>query len=99
MRFVKIVFWIAGVWGVLVVTPLYFIHDIIGRGRNDPTLPIVKNNARLPANADDRIANVRLQTLVCTRISQMTCVEVSRRYSACSKSIQPQAGCPCGSPA
>jgi hypothetical protein len=34
MRFAKIVFWIAGIWGVLVLTPLYFIFDMIGR--NDP---------------------------------------------------------------
>ena len=34
MRFAKIVFWIAGIWGVLVITPLYFLFDLIGR--NDP---------------------------------------------------------------
>ena len=34
MRFAKIVFWIAGIWGVLVLTPLYFIFNMIGR--NDP---------------------------------------------------------------
>ena len=34
MRFAKIVFWIAAVWGVLVLTPLFFIFDLIGR--NDP---------------------------------------------------------------
>jgi hypothetical protein len=34
MKFAKIVFWIAGIWGVLVLTPLYFIFDMIGR--NDP---------------------------------------------------------------
>ncbi|MFY9680255.1 MAG: hypothetical protein WA424_16055 [Candidatus Sulfotelmatobacter sp.] len=34
MRFAKIVFWIAGIWGVLVLTPLYFIFNVIGR--NDP---------------------------------------------------------------
>ena len=34
MRFAKIVFWIAGIWGVLVITPLYFMFDLIGR--NDP---------------------------------------------------------------
>jgi hypothetical protein len=34
MKFAKIVFWIAAVWGVLVLTPLYFIFDMIGR--NDP---------------------------------------------------------------
>jgi hypothetical protein len=27
----KIVFWIAGIWGVLVLTPLYFMFDMIGR--------------------------------------------------------------------
>ena len=31
MKFAKIVFWIAGIWGVLVVLPLYFIFDLIGR--------------------------------------------------------------------
>ena len=31
MRFAKIVFWIAGIWGVLVLTPLYFMFDAIGR--------------------------------------------------------------------
>ncbi len=34
MKFAKVIFWIAGVWGVLVLTPLYFIFDTIGR--NDP---------------------------------------------------------------
>ena len=31
MRFAKIVFWVAGIWGVLVITPLYFLFDIIGQ--------------------------------------------------------------------
>ncbi|MBZ5657725.1 MAG: hypothetical protein LAO56_20870 [Acidobacteriia bacterium] len=31
MRFTKIVFWIAGIWGILVLTPLYFLFDQIGR--------------------------------------------------------------------
>jgi hypothetical protein len=31
MKFAKIVFWIAGVWGFLVLTPLYFMFDLIGR--------------------------------------------------------------------
>jgi hypothetical protein len=31
MRFAKIVFWIAGIWGVLVLAPLYFMFDLIGR--------------------------------------------------------------------
>jgi hypothetical protein len=34
VKFAKIVFWIAGIWGGLVLTPLYFIFDMIGR--NDP---------------------------------------------------------------
>jgi len=34
MRFAKIVFWIAGIWGVLIITPLYFMFDVISR--NDP---------------------------------------------------------------
>jgi hypothetical protein len=31
MRFAKVIFWIAGIWGVLVLTPLYFMFDVIGR--------------------------------------------------------------------
>jgi hypothetical protein len=31
MKFAKIVFWIAFVWGVLILTPLYFMFDTIGR--------------------------------------------------------------------
>ena len=31
MRFAKIVFWIAFIWGILVLTPLYFMFDMIGR--------------------------------------------------------------------
>jgi len=31
MKFAKTVFWCAGVWGVLVLTPLYFLFDRIGR--------------------------------------------------------------------
>jgi len=31
MKFAKIVFWSAGIWGVLVLTPLYFMFDVIGR--------------------------------------------------------------------
>src|ERR1700742_4509426 len=30
MKFAKVLFRIAGVWGVLVLTPLYFIFDRIG---------------------------------------------------------------------
>jgi hypothetical protein len=31
MKFAKIVFWIAGIWGLLVITPLYFFFDLIGQ--------------------------------------------------------------------
>jgi hypothetical protein len=31
MKFAKIVFWIAALWGFLTLTPLYFIFDTIGR--------------------------------------------------------------------
>jgi len=31
MKFAKVVFWVAGIWGVLVLTPLYFMFDLIGR--------------------------------------------------------------------
>lgn len=31
MNFAKIVFWVAGIWGFLVLTPLYFMLDIIGQ--------------------------------------------------------------------
>jgi hypothetical protein len=30
MKFAKIVFWVAGIWGLLVITPLYFMFDLIG---------------------------------------------------------------------
>src|SRR5271167_2534206 len=31
MKFAKVVFWLAGIWGVLVLTPLYFMFDLIGK--------------------------------------------------------------------
>jgi hypothetical protein len=31
MKFARIVFWIAGIWGLLVITPLYFLLDVIGQ--------------------------------------------------------------------
>ena len=30
MKFAKVIFWIAGIWGVLILTPLYFMFDLIG---------------------------------------------------------------------
>ena len=34
MKFAKVVFWVAGIWGLLVITPLYFMFGLIGK--NDP---------------------------------------------------------------
>jgi hypothetical protein len=31
MKFAKVVFRIAGIWGLLVIPPLYFLFDVIGR--------------------------------------------------------------------
>ncbi len=31
MKFAKVVFWAAGIWGLLLITPLYFIFDLIGQ--------------------------------------------------------------------
>ncbi|HTQ59487.1 MAG TPA: hypothetical protein VMI32_04640 [Candidatus Solibacter sp.] len=31
MKFARIVFWVAGIWGLLVITPLYFMFNLIGR--------------------------------------------------------------------
>ena len=38
MRFAKLVFVGAGVWGIVVVTPLYFLHDVTGQPYAAPTL-------------------------------------------------------------
>jgi hypothetical protein len=37
MKFAKVVFWVAGIWGLLVITPLYFMFDLIGR-KDPPTI-------------------------------------------------------------
>lgn len=31
MKFAKIIFYIAAIWGILILTPLYFMFDLIGR--------------------------------------------------------------------
>jgi vacuolar-type H+-ATPase subunit I/STV1 len=31
MKFAKIIFWIASTWGILILTPLYFMFDTISR--------------------------------------------------------------------
>jgi len=38
MKLARIVFVIAGVWGIVVVTPLYFLHDVTGQPYAAPTL-------------------------------------------------------------
>jgi hypothetical protein len=30
MKFAKVVFWVAGIWGVVVIAPLYFMFGLIG---------------------------------------------------------------------
>lgn len=30
-KFAKVVYWAAAIWGVLILTPLYFMFDVIGR--------------------------------------------------------------------
>jgi hypothetical protein len=30
MKFAKVVFWLAGIWGVVILTPLYFMFSMIG---------------------------------------------------------------------
>jgi len=31
MKFAKVVFWVAGIWGLVAITPLYFMFDLIGK--------------------------------------------------------------------
>jgi hypothetical protein len=38
MRFASIVFTVAGIWGLVVVTPLFFLVDITGRAYLPPTV-------------------------------------------------------------
>lgn len=37
MKFAKVVFWIAGIWGLLVITPLYFMFQLISV-KDPPTI-------------------------------------------------------------
>jgi len=36
MRFARVAFWIAAVWGLLIIPPLYFLFDSIGRNNPPP---------------------------------------------------------------
>jgi hypothetical protein len=36
MRFAKVVFRVAGIWGIVVLTPLYFLVDLTGRRYGAP---------------------------------------------------------------
>ena len=31
MKFAKVVFWTAGIWGLLIIAPLYFMFSLIGK--------------------------------------------------------------------
>jgi hypothetical protein len=31
MRFARMVFWVAGIWGLVVIAPMYFMFDTIGK--------------------------------------------------------------------
>jgi hypothetical protein len=37
MRFARVVFSIAGIWGIAVLTPLYWLRDVTGRAYLAPT--------------------------------------------------------------
>src|SRR5213083_2176477 len=37
MRFARVVFLVAGIWGIAVLTPLYFLVDLTGRQYGPPT--------------------------------------------------------------
>ncbi len=41
MKFAKIVFRVAAIWGVLIIAPLYFMFDLIGR--KDPPLSRIRH--------------------------------------------------------
>jgi hypothetical protein len=36
VKFAKLVFWIAGIWGLITLTPLYFLFDSIGLSAPPP---------------------------------------------------------------
>ena len=36
MRFAKVTFWITAIWGLLIIPPLYFLFDSIGRNNPPP---------------------------------------------------------------
>ena len=36
MKFARMVFFVAGAWGIVVLTPLYFLFDAIGRQHSSP---------------------------------------------------------------
>jgi hypothetical protein len=37
LKFAKVVFTVAGIWGIVVTSPLYFLYDFIGR-RSPPAI-------------------------------------------------------------
>ena len=43
MKFARFVFWGAGVWGIAILTPLYFLFDTIGSRQSSPiTYPLTE---------------------------------------------------------
>jgi len=36
MRFARVAFWIAAIWGLVIIPPLYFLFDSIGRNNPPP---------------------------------------------------------------
>jgi hypothetical protein len=36
IRFATIVFYIAGIWGLVIVAPMYFLYDVVGRAYPPP---------------------------------------------------------------
>jgi hypothetical protein len=48
MRFAKIVFWVAGIWGFVILTPLYFMFDLIGR-QDPPPITTPRSSTALSA--------------------------------------------------
>lgn len=49
MTFAKTVFFVAGLWGLVVLTPLYFTFDIIGRQYPPPMTSALYLQGRLAA--------------------------------------------------
>ena len=49
MKFAKTIFWIAGIWGLLTLTPLFFMFEVIGR-KLTADVDIKRTSFPLPPN-------------------------------------------------